>query len=317
MNRVDRLLALILFLQSRRLVTAEDMARHFGLSVRTIYRDLAALGEAGVPIAAEAGVGYSLMKGYHLPPVHFTAEEASALVTGGLLVEQLTDASLGAQARSALSKIRATLPRDHQERASRLERSLATTAKPTSPPQADLSLLQRALTNRQVLRFHYQGAGKTEAAERTVEPLGLIHYLGHWHLIAWCRARNDHRDFRADRIRDVMALRETFAPRGDFSVSEYIRAAMPAPTLRARVKFPLLAADRARREWWLGVVDERREDDGLVLTLATTTWEALVGWLLSFGPAATVQSPAELRTLLVQAAEAAAAHHRGAAGEGS
>ena len=81
MNRVDRLLALILYLQSRRVVTAEEMAQHFELSIRTIYRDLAALGEAGVPIAAEAGVGYTLMKGYNLPPVNFSAEEASALVT--------------------------------------------------------------------------------------------------------------------------------------------------------------------------------------------------------------------------------------------
>src|SRR6185503_11803203 len=91
MNRVDRLLAVILFLQSRRVTTAEQMARHFELSVRTIYRDLAALAEIGVPIAAEAGVGYTIMKGYHLPPVNFTTEEANALVTGGMLVGQFTD----------------------------------------------------------------------------------------------------------------------------------------------------------------------------------------------------------------------------------
>jgi predicted DNA-binding transcriptional regulator YafY len=78
MNRVDRLLALILHLQSRRVVTAEELAGHFELSVRTVYRDLNALGEAGVPIVAEAGVGYSLLRGYHLPPVMFTAAEAAA-----------------------------------------------------------------------------------------------------------------------------------------------------------------------------------------------------------------------------------------------
>src|SRR6266853_3697916 len=112
MNRVDRLLALILFLQSRRVVTAEQMAAHFELSVRTIYRDLVALGQAGVPIAAEAGVGYTLMRGYHLPPVNFTTKEASALVTGGLLVEQFADAAVKAQMQSALLKVRAILPRD-------------------------------------------------------------------------------------------------------------------------------------------------------------------------------------------------------------
>src|SRR6266446_6599977 len=93
MNRVDRLMAMVVQLQSRRVVRAEDIAAHFEISVRTVYRDLAALGEAGIPIVAEAGVGYSLVKGYHLPPVMFTAEEASALFLGGKLVEYLTDAS--------------------------------------------------------------------------------------------------------------------------------------------------------------------------------------------------------------------------------
>jgi predicted DNA-binding transcriptional regulator YafY len=94
MNRVDRLLGLILFLQSRPLSTAEEMAAHFGKSVRTIYRDIASLGEAGVPVMAQAGVGYSLARGFHLPPVSFTAEEAGALMTGGLLAERFAENAL-------------------------------------------------------------------------------------------------------------------------------------------------------------------------------------------------------------------------------
>ncbi|HET6409550.1 MAG TPA: HTH domain-containing protein, partial [Chthoniobacteraceae bacterium] len=174
MNRVDRLLALIIVLQSRRVVTAEELAEHFELSVRTIYRDISALGEVGVPIMAEAGVGYSLMRGYHLPPVNFTTEEANALVTGGLLVEQFADAGVKAQMHSALLKVRAVLPRDHQDRIARLERGMATTANVTTPVQADLSSLQQALSNRRVLRFSYQAAGKTATTVRIVEPCGLI-----------------------------------------------------------------------------------------------------------------------------------------------
>jgi predicted DNA-binding transcriptional regulator YafY len=102
MNRVDRLMAMIVHLQSRRLVRAEDIAAHFEISVRTVYRDIAALGEAGIPILGEAGVGYGLAKGYYLPPVMFTAEEASALFMGGKLVEHLTDASLRKHMESAL-----------------------------------------------------------------------------------------------------------------------------------------------------------------------------------------------------------------------
>src|SRR5205809_3099429 len=123
MNRVDRLMAMVLRLQGRRVVRAEDIAAYFEISVRTVYRDIAALGEAGIPIVGEAGVGYSLVKGYHLPPVMFTAEEASALFIGGKLVEHLTDASLRKQMDSALLKIRSVLPRDRQDYLDRLDRS--------------------------------------------------------------------------------------------------------------------------------------------------------------------------------------------------
>jgi predicted DNA-binding transcriptional regulator YafY len=308
MNRVDRLLALILFLQSHRVVTAEQMAEHFELSVRTIYRDLAALGEAGVPIMAEAGVGYTLMRGYHLPPVNFTTEEASALVTAGLLVERFADPVVAGKMKSALLKVRAVLPREHQERIARLERGLATTANVNTAAQANLSLLQQALADCRVLSFGYRSAGGTAVKKREVEPCGLIHYLERWHLIAWCRACADYRDFRTDRMSELLVQREKFTPREDFQVNEYIRA-MPKPTLRAKVKFTEGAADRAKREWWLGVVDEVRAPDGIVLTLVTVEWSHLVRWLLSFGPEVTILTPDSLRTALVTAAENAAAHH--------
>ncbi len=309
MNRVDRLLALILYLQSRRVVTAEEMARHFELSIRTIYRDLAALGEAGVPIAAEAGVGYTLMKGYNLPPVNFSAEEASALVTAAMLVQQFTDESIRAQMNSALLKVRAILPRDRQEQISRLELGMATSTNTRLPMQADLSLLQQALAHRRPLRFQYRGAGKSEITERTVEPLGLVYYLQRWHLIAWCRTRNDYRDFRADRMTFVTALSESFTPREDFRLADFIHTTRPPSTLSASVKFNPRAADRAKREWWLGIVEEQEVDDGFVLTLATPEWDGLVSWLLSFGRSATVMAPASLRKLLVKAAGDVAEHH--------
>src|SRR6185436_5050446 len=166
MNRVDRLMAIALHLQSRRVVRAEDLASHFEISVRTVYRDVAALGEAGIPILSEAGVGYSVVKGYHLPPVMFTAEEASAMSVGGKLVEHLTDASLRRQMESALLKIRSVLPRDRQDYLDRLERSTA-----VMPGRIDvrprlasemLTPIQRALAERRVLALDYQGIRRHE-----------------------------------------------------------------------------------------------------------------------------------------------------------
>ncbi|GAB7080200.1 helix-turn-helix transcriptional regulator [Megalodesulfovibrio paquesii] len=311
MHRLDRLLALILYLQSRRAATAEDMARHFGLSVRTIYRDMRALGEAGVPLAAEAGVGYALVKGYHLPPVNFTAAEAGALATSRMLLQRAADPTLLAHMDAALMKIDAVLSPASRLQLERLLHGLGTAAALPSPPQADLALLQQALAQRQVLRFLYQGYGKTTASVRTVEPHGLLFYLDRWHLIAWCRERQAYRDFRTDRMRNLELLDERFPPREGFSSLAYIRDQMPAPALRAVVRFSAASTDRARREWWLGIEGEHPASaDHMDLVLKAVDWDQLAAWLLSFGPGATVLDPPQLRQRIIAHAEAAAAHHR-------
>src|ERR1051326_5491457 len=187
MNRVDRLMAMVVHLQGRRVVRAEDIAAHFEISVRTVYRDITALIEAGIPIMGEAGVGYGLARGYHLPPVMFTAEEASALFMGGKLVDHLTDASLRKQMESALLKIRSVLPRDRQDFLDRLERSTAVVLSRLTPrsrlSSETLIPIQSALAGRRVLALDYQGAQRRELTKRLVEPLGLVHYSDNWHLI--------------------------------------------------------------------------------------------------------------------------------------
>ncbi|MBV8418233.1 MAG: HTH domain-containing protein, partial [Verrucomicrobia bacterium] len=135
MNRIDRLVAILIYMEGRRVTRAEDIADEFATSIRTVYRDIAALAEAGVPIIGEAGVGYSIMRGYHLPPVHFTTEEATALVTAGMLMDRFADSSLMSSMASALGKIRAVLPPDRQDHVARLERrmSLQNTRQPNQP----------------------------------------------------------------------------------------------------------------------------------------------------------------------------------------
>jgi predicted DNA-binding transcriptional regulator YafY len=103
-NRIDRLVAILIYLQGRRVTRAEDIAEEFETSIRTVYRDITDLAEAGVPIIGEAGVGYSIVKGYHLPPVHFTTEEATALITASMLMDHFADRSLMSSMTSALAK---------------------------------------------------------------------------------------------------------------------------------------------------------------------------------------------------------------------
>src|SRR5882762_2366702 len=109
MNRIDRISAILIQLQSRRVTKAQDIADRFAISLRTVYRDVKALEEAGIPIIGEAGVGYSIMDGYRLPPVMFTQEEAIAFLTAEKFVEKLTDASTTEHHKSAMYKVRAIL----------------------------------------------------------------------------------------------------------------------------------------------------------------------------------------------------------------
>lgn len=315
MNRIDRLMATILFLQGRRLVRAEEIAGHFEISLRTVYRDIAALSEGGVPIAAEAGVGYSLLDEYRLPPVMFTPEEAGALFLGGELVNQLTDLSLQAPMKTALLKIRAVLPRSQQDRLDRLEGTTAFLARFRSPGSEGkltvLSRIQSALAGRRVLRIAYRKDGEAAATWREVEPLGLIHYADHWHLIAHCRMRNNLRDFRSDRITDLEIRSEVFVGHSEFSLRKLVdswRDGARAREVVVRVHRRVL--DRFRRAWIGAIVDETAvAADGVRLTLMASECEWLTGWLLGFGTAITVESPVSLRQRLALMAEGVARHH--------
>lgn len=310
MNRVDRLLGLILFLQGRRVSRAEDMAAHFEISVRTVYRDLAALGEMGVPVVAEAGVGYSLMRGYHLPPVMFTAEEAGALATGSVLVNQFTDASLRAPMQSALLKIRAVLPNEQQRHLENIERSISF-PRSKAPDDANLIELQQALAQRRVVRITYKGVKDEQPKVRDIEPVFLLYYLDRWHLIAWCRLRNEARDFRTDRIQSHTILKETFALRENVTYEKLHELWQKESTgLTVKVHFKTLSVERARREWSWGVLGEKTNKDGATLALSTGSYEWMAGWLLSFGTNATIIDPPEMRQKLVELAEQTLAHHR-------
>lgn len=313
MNRIDRMLATILLLQSRRVTKAEDIAGYFEISLRTVYRDIAALGEAGVPIVAEAGVGYGLLKGYSVPPVMFTAEEAGALFLGGEMVGRLTDPSLQSPVSSALLKIRSVLPRAQQDHLDRLEKATALfvpSRKTRQAPQAVLAQIQRALAQRRVLSIDYLAAGREESTPRDVEPLGLIYYSDRWHLIAYCRLRQDYRDFRTDRMQDLRVRNVAFAGHEGFSVQEYVSSRCESSgQFEVRLLFSARAADRARRSWLAEWISETGTEEGTLISFAAEDLEWLAFWLLSFGTEVEVLGPPELRSRLSECAGALARHH--------
>ncbi|RYD46383.1 MAG: HTH domain-containing protein, partial [Verrucomicrobiaceae bacterium] len=157
MNRIDRLTGMILLLQGQRVITAEQIAGHFEISVRTVYRDLSALGEAGVPIIAEAGVGYSLMRGYHMPPVMFTEDEAAALFMSGEVTDQVADDSLRHSLRSALLKVRSVLPQEKKDYLHQLRDKVGVWFRHSGDEMRRESLMpiQDAIVRRRCLRISY------------------------------------------------------------------------------------------------------------------------------------------------------------------
>lgn len=315
MNRTDRLVAMVLYLQGRRVVRAAEMAAHFGVTERTIYRDVAALGEGGVPISGEAGVGYCLVKGYQLPPVMFTAEEASALFVGGEMVKQFTDASLQGPMASALDKLRAVLPRDRQDHVEKLVsrtivRGRVGRAVPDIAEQRWMVTVQQAVVLRRVLRMAYRGLERDEETQREVEPLGVVFYGGAWTLVAWCRLRVGIRHFRVDRIRRLELLPVTFPAREDFSLAEHMEHAGAEGNVEpVRVWFHQHAQERAQRESYATLIEEKRRDGGAEFTLYSYSLEWTAQWLLSFGDRAEALAPARLRKLVRVAAEQVVKKH--------
>ncbi|MEO6004588.1 MAG: YafY family protein [Opitutus sp.] len=302
MNRTDRLVAMVMFLQGRRVVKAEELANHFEINIRTVYRDVSALGEAGVPVMGEAGVGYSLVKGYHLPPVMFTSEEAMALFVGSELVKQFADASMTAPMASALLKIRSVLPRERQDDLDRLTRATAIYGAPRLPSGVDhrtLLPIQQAIVSRCVLRLTYRGKGRDTATGREVEPLGVAYHRDAWYLVAWCRMRQDFRSFKLERFHALEVLKERFASRPDFSLREHLERSMESEdTVDARLWLSRDAMERARRESFSNIVAEREVKDGFEVNVQTFSLEWLAKWILSFGNEAEALDPARLRKLI-------------------
>ncbi len=315
MNRIDRLTGMILLLQGHRVITAEQVAAHFEISVRTVYRDLSALGEAGVPILAEAGVGYSLMRGYHMPPVMFTEDEAAALFLSGEITDQIADESLRTALRSALLKVRSVLPRERHDYLNRLKNVVRVRLPARNNDEGDehslLMPLQQAVVRRQRVSLRYDAGGRGEVTERIVEPLGILFYGQQWHLLAWCTMRRDFRDFRMDRVVSWELRPEVFPGHEDFSVKAFL-----AERIRNRELISVIAIFRPEVMEWVrrGCMQAHKTEEVLPdgrVRVEMLAWSlfGLSSWLLGFGSCIEVIHPEELRMQIREAALAMAGRH--------
>lgn len=206
LKRFDRIVAIYIQLQSKRVVRAEDLAMRFGVSVRTIYRDIRVLEAAGIPLIGEAGAGYSLVDGYRLPPVMFTREEALGFVAAGKLMEAFADKSLGTYYQSALYKVKAVLKGADKEWIGALGQNVQVNQRrrPTNTAIPDaLEILLASIANKQQVQLVYRSLREDIPVERLIEPVGMFHEQGFWYVMGYCLLRADYRQFRADRILQI------------------------------------------------------------------------------------------------------------------
>ncbi len=222
MRRADRLFELVQLIRGRRLSTAAFLAARLEVSLRTVYRDVAALQAQGVPIEGEAGVGYRLGAGYDLPPLMFSTDEAKALAAAVRLARPRLDGPLSAAADRALSKILAVLPPAVRAAADSLPLYAPAFDGP-DPVRERLARLRGAIEQRRKVALRYRDDAGRDSA-RTVRPLGCFHWGAVWTLGAWCELRGDFRSFRVDRIVELAWLDERFRDEAGKTLADLLRA---------------------------------------------------------------------------------------------
>jgi predicted DNA-binding transcriptional regulator YafY len=307
MNRTDRLLAIVLELQARGRQRAEDLAATFETSKRTIYRDIQALGEAGVPLISVPGHGYSLMKGYFLPPLSFSTEEATMLLLGSDFMAQNFDAQYRKAAQSASRKIAGVLPEKLQNEVQYLQNSIyfiGGGARQDGAEMEMLRLLRRAVIDRTTVRFcyhtRYTVSGQDEQQIREADPFGLAHIRNSWLMTAYCHLRKDIRNFRLDRMENLELLPETFNRPADFKMLQ--RKKDEASSMIVRVLFDQEVTRWVRESRSYFTIHEEETPDGLMVTLRIRQENEILQWLLSWGHHVCVLEPESLRRTLTEEA---------------
>jgi len=303
MNRIDRLAAILIQLQSRRLVKAQDIADKFSISLRTVYRDVHALEEAGVPVIGEAGTGYKLMEGYKLPPVMFNQDEASALLTAAKLVESKTDASISKHYQSALDKIKAVLRLSEKDHIEDIDDHVMVMGHPAivyqPPAELHLQPILKAISTSSVIEIKYYSIEKNETTERKVEPVGVYYMGSHWYLVAFCHLRNDYRNFRTDKINKLSFTEETMSKTHPPLQSFINQMAVEREVAEVVID---VEADVVRylgeQKYYNGFVKQENRGDHVRVHFLTGSLMGFARWFMLFGDHAKIVKPAGLNVLV-------------------
>lgn len=308
-----RLITLIMLLQRQPNQKAAELAAKLGVSVRTLHRYFGMLDEMGIPIYAERGPhgGFSLMRGYKLPPLVFTPEEAVAIYLGASLVGEMWGHLYRESAQGAVAKLDNILPDEQRGEVAWARRSLVVMGMHHADPTAFspyLEKIRQGTRQRRQIKMLYQGSTNPEAAERQVNPYALVYRSGWWYLVGYCHLRQALRTFRVDRIQGLELLSHPFQMPEEFNARAYLDSVFAdQPVVQARLRFVPEAAHIAvsNLPGWELLQENPDGSVDVILTSPDLHW--LASLVLSFATWVTVLDPPELRTLVQKWARGTAA----------
>jgi predicted DNA-binding transcriptional regulator YafY len=302
MNRLERISAILVKLQSRPVVTAREIAEQFGISMRTVYRDIRTLEESGIPVCGEAGQGYSLVDGFKLPPLMFTIEEALSFLMAEKLIGHQTDGDTYDVFRSGMDKIRAVLKNTDKDVLHNFDRSIRVSRSHNAPPPIPANVLQplmKSLLNKKQINLEYKAAYNYEITHRTVEPQGFFFMSGSWYILAWCNLRSDYRTFHLGRVISVKTSEQSFAtihPTLEKLIETfYYNEVETEVELRVHRD---AARDMGNTKYTYGLYEETADGEYYIQKYQTSSLEKFGRWYLMFADKCEIIEPVELKTVI-------------------
>lgn len=306
-KRFDRIVAILIQLQSKKIVKAQELADRFEVSLRTIYRDIRTLEASGVPIYSEAGVGYALMEGYRLPPVMFTKEEVSSFIAAEKLMQKFTDPSLGTHYASAMYKLKSVLRSTDKDWLSNIEsKILMHAAEPLFNDNSPntLTVLFESIAEKKQILLSYKTLEAEEPTNRNIEPVGVFHDHNNWYFLGYCHLRKDYRQFRTDRIQGIKKMDCDFTIEHD-SLETYLKKSETIPTIKVRILIEKkIAKYLASERKYHGFVSEKEVDGQIEMTFMSRDIEnGFPRWFLMFGDYAKILEPERLKVRALELLE--------------
>lgn len=300
LKKLDRVTAILTQLQSKPVVRAQDLAEKFDVSIRTIYRDVKTLENAGIPIVGEAGNGYSLMDGYKLPPIMFTKEEVLSFITAEKLMQKFSHQSLGSHYQAAMEKVRSVLRNSDKNLIQNIEKQIDVFSFHTDSGDSlknVIPIILESIADKTQLNIRYQTVdGRVD--NRTIETVGMFFEFNFWYIMAFCTLRKDFRQFRIDRILEISKTQNPFLQEYG-QVNDYRKKSNGNKVKAKLLVDKKIMSHLVNSKKYYGLIEEVETEQGVELTFETE-WisDGFPRWLITFADYATVLEPESLRVRL-------------------